>query len=304
MIDNTLLDQGNGLRRWLRASAGLAAIIAVSAATGWGVASLAAPAAAPDTAKVREALKLRLPRTPIDAINCNGLGGLCEVASRSTLFYVDRAAKYLVIGRVYDMEARQDLTAARLLALNPDLLAAGAARRSNPETQAEGGPSAAPASARNAAPRHVSLGQLPANGAITWGPANGPRVVVFSDFHCGYCKKLEAELRAIGARVEERPISILGTESRRDAQRVLCSPRPELALHMAYSGLALANPKPCDTSGLDANEAFARAHGFGGTPVIVRPADGAVLVGFRPAAVLREFLRPNSARAHTPAPKG
>jgi thiol:disulfide interchange protein DsbC len=59
---------------------------------------------------------------------CEGLGGLCEVASKTTLFYVDARAKYLVIGRVYDMEARQDLTAARLLALNPDLLAAGAAR--------------------------------------------------------------------------------------------------------------------------------------------------------------------------------
>ena len=290
--------------RWLRPAAGLAVIVAVSAATGWGVASLAAPAAAPDTAEVRAALKLRLPKTPIDAINCKGLGGLCEVASKSTLFYVDRAAKYLVIGRVYDMEARQDLTAARLLALNPDLLASGAARRSNPETQAEADPPPAAASARNSPPRHVPLGKLPAKGAITWGPANGPRVVVFSDFHCGYCKKLEAELKAIGARVEERPISIFGAESRRDAERVLCSPRPELALHMAYSGLALANPKPCDTSGLDANEAFARAHGFGGTPVIVRPADGAVLEGFRPAAVLRDFLRAGPSLAPTPAPKG
>ena len=69
MIENSLLEHGNGRRRWLRASAGLAAIIVLSAATGWGVASLAAPAAAPDTAKVREALKLRLPKTPIDAIN-------------------------------------------------------------------------------------------------------------------------------------------------------------------------------------------------------------------------------------------
>jgi thiol:disulfide interchange protein DsbC len=269
--------------RWLRPAAGLAAIVAVSAATGWGVASLAAPAAAPDTADVRAALKLRLPKTPIDAIDCSGLGGLCEVASKSTLFYVDRAAKYLVIGRVYDMEARQDLTAARLLALNPDLLTAGAARRDAQQEE--------PRQQRPSVPARVSLAGLPANGAIAWGPADGPKVVVFSDLHCGYCKKLESELKAIGARVEERPISIFGAESRRDAERVLCSPRPEISLRMAYSGLALANPKPCDTSGLDANEAFAKAHGFGGTPVIVRPSDGAVLEGYRPAATLREFLR-------------
>ena len=277
-------------RRWLRPAAGLAAIVALSAATGWGVASLAAPTAAPDTSEVRAALKLRLPKTPIDAIDCSGLGGLCEVASKSTLFYVDRAAKYLVIGRVYDMEARQDLTAARLLALNPDLLTAGAARRVAGEDE--------PQPPRASVPARVSLAGLPANGAITWGPAGGPKAVVFSDFNCSYCKKLEGELKAIGARVEERPISIFGAESRRVAEQVLCSPRPEMALRMAYSGLALANPKPCDTSGLDANEAFAKAHGFGGTPVIVRPSDGAVLEGYRPAASLREFLR---AASHRPS---
>ena len=270
-------------RRWLRPAVGLVAVVAVSAATGWGVASLAAPTAAPDTDEVRAALKLRLPKTPIDAIDCSGLGGLCEIASKSTLFYVDRAAKYLVIGRIYDMEARQDLTAARLLALNPDLLTAGAARRQAGKD--------APPEQRPSAPARVSLASLPANGAITWGSADGPKVVVFSDFNCSYCKKLEGELKAIGARVEERPISIFGAESREIAMRVLCSSRPEVALRMAYAGLAIANPRPCDTSGLDANEAFAKAHGFGGTPVIVRPSDGAVLEGYRPAAALRAFLR-------------
>lgn len=270
-------------RRWARLALGLAALTTLSAGTGWGAAHLASPAnAAPDLAKVRAALKLRLPKTPIDAINCAGLGGLCEVASKSTLFYVDARAKYLVIGRIYDMEARQDLTAARLLALNPDLLAAGAARRQGESDEAP--------PQRPAAPKTVSLGGLPANGAIHWGPANGPRVVVFSDFRCSYCKKLKEELRAIGARVEERPISIFGAESRKDSERVLCSPRPEVALNAAYSGLALGNPKPCDTSGLDANEAFAKAHGFGGTPVIVRPSDGAVIEGYRPASALRAFL--------------
>ena len=117
-------------RRWPKLALGAAALVALSGATGWGAAHLAAKSiGAPDLTKVKAALKLRLPKTPIDAINCEGLGGLCEVASKTTLFYVDTRAKYLVIGRIYDMEARQDLTAARLLALNPDLLAAGAARR-------------------------------------------------------------------------------------------------------------------------------------------------------------------------------
>lgn len=278
-------------RAWVRAGASLAALTLLAGATGWGAARLlVASAVVPNQAAVRAALKLRLPKTPVDAIHCKDLGGLCEIASKATLFYVDRSARYLVIGRVYDMETRQDLTAARLLALNPDLLAAGAARKTPAEDDAP------PAPQQPRAPAKVSLAGLPASGAVTWGPANGPHAVIFSDFQCGYCKKLTAELKAIGARVEERPISIFGKDSRRIAEQVLCAPRQETALHLAYSGVALANPKPCDTRGLDANEAFAKAHHFGGTPVIVRPSDGAVLEGYRPAGALRAFL------ADAPAP--
>lgn len=264
----------------------LAALALLSGTAGWAITHFARPVLAEDeTRLVRAALNLRLPKTPIDAISCRGLGGLCEIVSKNTLFYVDAGAKYLVIGRIYDMDARQDLTAARLLELNPDLLAAGAAHNeTGNDAELAGSPPALTGT------RHVSLAGLPANGAITWGPAGGPRAVIFSDFHCAYCKRLTGELKAIGARVEERPISIFGPDSRKVAEQVLCAPVQETALHLAYEGVALARPKSCDTRGLDANEAFARAHGFNGTPVIVRPSDGAVLEGYRAAPALRAFL--------------
>ena len=285
-----------GRRRWPGVALGISALVALSAGTGWAAARHAATnASSPDAAKVRAALKLRLPKTPIDAVDCAGLGGLCEVASKTTLFYVDARARFLVIGRIYDMEARQDLTAARLLALNPDLLAASGARRSNDAGEAE-------QPAHKSAPQKISLAGLPANGAVIWGPSNGPKVVVFSDFHCGYCKRLSGELKTIGARVEERPISIFGPEARKVAERVVCSSVPEAALHDAYSGRPLASSEPCDTRGLDANEAFAKAHGFSGTPVIVRPSDGAVIEGYRDAAALRAFL--NIAPSPVASPKG
>jgi len=272
--------------------AGLAPALAclIGASTGVAAANIAAPL---ETARVvrevREALKLRLPRTPIDSLVCDGLGGLCEVVSNKTLFYVDRGARFLMVGRLYDMESRQDLTAARLLALNPDLLAAGGLRR-EANADAEPNPRAEAASAKTT-PAKVSLAGLPANGAIVWGPEAGPRVTVFSDFNCGYCKRLAAELEALGARVEERPISIFGATSRKLAGQVICAADRQHALHAAYAGQALPASARCDTAGLDANEAFARAHGFGGTPVIVRPGDGAVIEGYRPAAELARFLK-------------
>ena len=242
----------------------------------------AAPTAAGgDTTLVREALKLRLPKTQIGAIDCGRFGGLCEVVAGTTLFYVDRSARYLMIGRLYDMEARSDLTATRLLELNPDLLAAGAAGRRDDEE-------AKPAAATPAAAK-VDLASLPVKGAIHWGPANGPRLVVLSDFHCGYCRKLAGELARMGARVEERPISIFGAESRKLAEAVLCAPDAAVAAHAAYAGQPVAPGKTCDVSGLDANEAFARKHGFGGTPVIIR-ADGAVLQGFHTAEQLKALV--------------
>ena len=231
---------------------------------------------------VLAALKARLPHTKISSIGCAGLGGLCEVAAGTTLFYVDRTARFLVIGRIYDMETRSDLTAAKLLALNPDMLAAGGARPQN-VAEEEGNEAARPAR-----PTHVNLSELPAGGAIRWGPATGPKLVVLSDFSCGYCRRLSAELKAIGARVEERPISVFGPASRAASERVLCAPDPERALHAAYEQNEIPAPRKCDTTGLDANESFAKRHGFGGTPVIIRP-DGAVLEGYRPAAVLKAF---------------
>ncbi|WP_156680500.1 DsbC family protein [Sphingomonas profundi] len=234
-----------------------------------------------NTELVRTALKLRLPKTAIGAIDCGRFGGLCEVVAGTTLFYVDRGARFLMIGRLYDMETRSDLTAARLLELNPDLLLAGAAGKRD---DANDQPAPTPAKAAR-----VDLSVLPTGGAIHWGPVNGPRLIILSDFACSYCRHLSAELVKLGARVEERPISIFGPESRRKAEAVLCAADPPAALHAAYDGRPLPVAAKCDVAGLDANEAFAKQHGFSGTPVIIR-ADGAVLEGFRPAEQLKAFI--------------
>lgn len=267
--------------------AGYAVAIGLVAATGVAIFQLSTsdPAeASPRSDDVKASLEKRLPKTQVSSIDCTKLPGVCEVAAGSTLFYTDPKARYLIIGRVYDMETRTDLTAARLLELNPDLLVNGAARQGAAPGGGTGGVGQPTA---RASVTKVPLGELPAKGAISWGPANGPKVVVFSDFRCSYCSQLSTALRDVGARVEERPISVLG--SRALSEAVYCSKYPESALHAAYAGENPQSPK-CDTSGLDANEAFARTHGFNGTPVVVR-SDGAVLEGFRPAPILSAWLK-------------
>ena len=263
------------------AFAGVASAAAVAAAIS--LASFSPASARGGDAELRTALAKRLPKTKITAVDCNKLTGLCEVSAGNTLFYTDRNARYLVIGRVYDMETRTDLTAAKLLELNPDTLLGAAAHNDS---------GAGDAGVR-AAPTKVSLAELPAGGAIRWGAASGPKVVVFTDFHCPYCMKLSETLATIGVRVEERPISVLGTRAL--SEKVYCSKNPVASLHGAYRHEEpTTDVAKCDTSGLDANEAFARRHMFAGTPIIVR-ADGSVIEGFRPAAELTAWLKGGAA---------
>jgi thiol:disulfide interchange protein DsbC len=238
------------------------------------------------------ALKSRLPKTMVSKVDCDRVGSLCEVVAGSNVFYVDRSARYLVVGRVYDMATRQDITAARLLELDPDRMVGGAvaAQRRADAGEAkkveadyplkhvsQGGPGS---------DHRVSLAGLPQDGAIVWG-RGGPTVTIFTDFRCSYCRALANALDQMRVRIVERPISVLG--SREIANRVYCSKDRQRAVKAAYAGEPLPEAK-CDTSGLDANERFARARGFTGTPVIVR-GDGAVIEGYRPREFLEDWLK-------------
>lgn len=253
-------------------------------------------ATAPSNAGVTAKLKARLPKTEISGVNCDKLSGLCEVVAGKTLFYTDHGARYLIVGRVYDMETRQDLTAARLLEINPDALLGGAAKQQGAEDEEQAAPQlgqrVTPAMqpgagmSQPAALQKVDLSGLPKAGAIVWGNPAGRTVTIFTDYRCGYCRALVEQLEAMNVRVVERPISVLG--SRDIANRVYCAKDKGRAVKAAYAGEALPASN-CDTAGLDANEAFARAHNFAGTPVIVR-SDGALIEGFRPRASLEAWL--------------
>ena len=214
--------------------------------------------------------------------------GGCEVTAGSQLFYVDKTARYLMIGRVYDMQTRQDLTAVRLLEVNPDLLVGGAAGSRREAEAVESPRRGVNTAAAQAAPRTMSLAALPEAGGIVWGNPSGQTVTVFSDFRCGYCRALSGVLESLNVRVIERPISVLG--SRDLANQVFCARDRRRAVKAAYAGEPIADTRACDTSPLDANERFARENGIAGTPVIVR-SDGAVIEGFRPKEFLITWLK-------------
>ena len=115
----------------------VAALLVAVPVIGAASMAVAGQIASPSSVQVTNLLKTRLPKTQLSQVNCEKVHGLCEVTAGSNLFYVDAGARYLIIGRVYDMETRQDLTAARLLEINPDMLVGGAAKAN--AAAAEGG---------------------------------------------------------------------------------------------------------------------------------------------------------------------
>ena len=256
-------------------------------ATGGGIAMGASALAQSSGPSVEKALVERLPKTEITAIDCEKIEGVCEVQARQNLFYIDHGARYLIIGRVYDMETKQDLTAARLLEMNPDMLIGGGGGHFLVRCVAS------PWAGR----RRYRFDRRPSRSPRTRCTAtercgrHGPRgktITVFSDFRCGYCKRLHETLETLNVKVVERPISVLGT--RPISEAVICSPDKRRAVNQAYDGRSITTGSDCDTSGLDANEAFARQHGFSGTPVIVRE-DGAVVHGYRPRQFLENWIQ-------------
>lgn len=287
-------ESGSGLSAGALKMLRILAITVTAVGAGWATGTLMGGASAQSATSddvVRQALAERLPRTKVDSVSCGRLPGLCEVNAGNLLFYTDAKGRYLVVGRVYDMETRSDLTASRLLELRPDLLLAGAAGSESAGGARKGGQQRS-----NVEPTsRVDLSALPSKGAIHWGPKTGEKVVLFSDFRCGYCQKLAAELRGMNVRVEERPISVLG--SRKLSEAVYCAKDQLKAHDLAYAGseAAVEQRQDCSPSDLDGNEAFARRNGFNGTPVLVR-ADGTVLVGYKPASELSAWIKASAGR--------
>lgn len=243
-----------------------------------------------ESSKVESLLQQRLPKTKITSVDCKNFGSICEVVAGKSIFYTDHSARYLVIGRVYDLEERADLTASRLIELDPGALVGGAARTGqgdDSETANAIRPSSPVGAVGSGMALRVDLSKLSDKGAIKWGRGK-LKATIFTDFRCGYCRMLIKTLEGMNVSVVERPISILG--SRAISEAVICASNPKKALRAAYEGRNIAKTKKCDTSGLDENERFARANRISGTPVIVR-ADGAVMSGSRDRTTLENWLK-------------
>jgi thiol:disulfide interchange protein DsbC len=241
------------------------AVIAVLAATAcFAQAEKPAPMTG-EAAAIKKSLEQKFPGAEVRGVSKTPYFGLYEVQLDDRIVYTDAKAKYLVIGAVYDSDAKVNLTEDRQRKLN-----------------------------------RVSVASLPLDMAIKKVKGNGARTMyVFSDADCPFCAKLEQELKTVDNVTIYTflfPIDTLHPDAARKSRVIWCAP-DRLAAWEAYydSGKLPENAGDCDNPVAKTVELGAR-YKVNATPTIIF-ADGSVVPGALPAQRLETELSNADAEA-------
>lgn len=203
--------------------------------------------------RLEEMLKLKVSsvaEAPVD--------GLLQVMTNRGLFYVSKDGKFLVHGRMYNMDDQMR---------NETEEALGTVRIE---------------------------GVKQFDGDMIEFKAENERyaISVFTDITCGYCRKLHNEIeqynkRGITVRYLAFPRGGVSSPSYDDMVSVWCSDDQQQAMTDAKAGESIES-KNCKTSVAD-QYMFGQQVGVTGTPAIILE-DGSMIPGYQPASELEKVL--------------
>lgn len=195
-----------------------------------------------------------------DDVRASPITGLYQVTLGGQLFYVSADGRYLVSGRVIDLETRENLTDRALGALRLD-----------------------------------ALTQVPEAQMIVFEPEGTLKhtLTTFTDIDCPYCRKMHDEmdrLNELGIRVRYLffPRTGVGTPSYDKAVSVWCAPNQQEAMTRAKAGETLEQ-RECDTP-IPEHMALAERLGLKGTPYTITDT-GRVINGYQSANRLYKSLQ-------------
>jgi thiol:disulfide interchange protein DsbC len=217
---------------------------------------------------IRDRLEKMLPGYEITSIHETPVPGVYEVLLGTELVYVSGDGRYMLQGRLVDLETRANLT--------------------------ETSPRLAEAERRQAQERAKTLSELDEDEMIIFAPEDYQyTVTVFTDIDCGYCRKLHREIdgyenEGIRVRYLFFPRAGAGSPSFEKAVSVWCSDDRQQALTDAKAGKTPPK-KTCENPVLDQMK-LGEAFGVAGTPAIVFDS-GALVPGYVPPKRLLALLK-------------
>jgi len=220
--------------------------------------TLASSVCAQDHPAVSTAMKKLIPTASNIAIADTPVNGLLEVTVDGDIFYVNESGEYLLQGKLFDLDKREDLTE----------------------------------KARGKVRKEV-LSQVNGDNQIVFAGDNiDYDVTVFTDIDCGYCRKLHSEIEeynklGIAIHYMMFPRAGIPSESYDKAVSVWCAADQHAALTSAKQG-ETPKMKTCDNPVREQYET-GRRMGMTGTPAIVTKS-GDLIPGYMPPADLKDRL--------------
>lgn len=214
--------------------------------------------------QVRLGMSKLLSGHPVSSVAPSPIPGLYEVMVGPQLYYVSSDGKYLLSGKLFDIETREDLTSPKVEKVKAEAIEAAGEEN-----------------------------------MVIFSPEDYKYTIsVFTDLDCGYCRKLHSEIdqynkRGIRVRYLMFPRAGIGSDSYKKAVSVWCSDDRNDALTRAKSGEQVAE-KTCDNP-VASQYNLGQMVGVTGTPAIFL-ADGELVPGYVPAEKMETILKQKSAQ--------
>src|SRR5438552_613651 len=224
-----------------------------------------APPLSADAAALKKTLEQKFPGAEIRYVAKSPYFGLYEALLGDQMVYTDAKANQILVGSVYDVATKQNLTEAKVRKIN-----------------------------------RVAFDKLPLDLAFTRVKGNGERkLVIFSDADCPFCHRLENELKNLDNVTIYTflfPIDQLHPDSARKSKQIWCAPDKVKAWDDFF-----ASGKVPDNAG-DCGDPVAKTQALGesmkinATPPLVL-ADGTIVPGALPLAQIEKQLADSEVEA-------
>ncbi|WP_078120867.1 DsbC family protein [Thiosocius teredinicola] len=215
--------------------------------------------------KIRNSLKVLLPGLVPDEIRETPLDNIYELTFGARLAYITGDGRYLMQGKIIDIEQRVEITEKRLTEL------------------------------KKAALSNISEDQM-----IIYGPEDAKHTVtVFTDIDCGFCRRLHSEMASYndaGIRIRYLfyPRAGIGSDSYNKAVSVWCADDRKAAMNAAKAGQEI-EAKTCDNP-VSTHHALGQSMRIQGTPALMLES-GELVPGYVPADKLRRALDESGTQA-------
>ena len=207
---------------------------------------------------VEERIRALAPNATSLAISETPIEGILMVQIGGDIIYASADGRYMIQGRVIDLETREDLTEGAKSGMRKELLAS-----------------------------------VDTSKQISFAPEEPTfELTVFTDIDCGYCRKLHNQMEeynqeGIAIHYMAFPRAGVGSDSYNKFVSVWCSDNQQEALTLAKNG---GDPEPQSCPNPVAEQYnLGQELGVTGTPSMVT-SDGTMIPGYMPPAQLRQRL--------------